>query len=81
MPSLQGWQNQWGRPVFDGDLKYHEAQDAAMNGLVIADGGHFYTERVIIPYLAKRLRDEFKTRGWNIGVLEDVRSKDIFCCV
>lgn len=24
-----------------GDLKYHEAQDAAMNGLVIADGGHF----------------------------------------
>lgn len=25
-----------------GDLKYHEAQDAAMNGLVIADGGHLY---------------------------------------
>ena len=64
-----------------GDLKYHEAQDAAMNGLVIADGGHFYTERVIIPYLAKRLRDEFKTRGWNVGVLEDVRAKDIFHCV
>lgn len=64
-----------------GDLKYHEAQDAAMNGLVIADGGHFYTERVIIPYLAKRLRDEFKTRGWDIDVIEDVRAKDIFCYV
>ncbi|MFR6110107.1 MAG: hypothetical protein ACLUIQ_00695 [Dialister invisus] len=49
-----------------------------MNGLVIADGGHFYTERVIIPYLAKRLRDEFKTRGWNVGVLEDVRAKIYF---
>lgn len=81
MLSLRGSKINRGRSVFDGDLKYHEAQDAAMNGLVIADGGHFYTERVIIPYLAKRLRDEFKTRGWNVGVLEDVRAKDIFHCV
>lgn len=41
-----------------GDLKYHEAQDAAAMGLLIADGGHFYTERVIVPKLAERIRKE-----------------------
>lgn len=61
-----------------GDLKYHEAQNAAMDGLIIADGGHFYTESVIIPYLAKRLRNELKKRGWEIEVLEDIGAQDIF---
>lgn len=61
-----------------GDLKYHEAQDAAASGLVIVDGGHFYTERVIISALAKRLRNAFCKYGWDIEVLEDSGAKDIF---
>lgn len=61
-----------------GDLKYHEAQDAARLGLLIADGGHFYTERVIVPTLAKRIREVAKEKGWELEVVEDSDAKDIF---
>ena len=61
-----------------GDWKYHEAQDASRLGLLIADGGHFYTERVIIPYLAERLRKAAEEKSWDLEVLEDRRAKDIF---
>lgn len=61
-----------------GDLKYHEAQDAAAMGLLIADGGHFYTERVIVPKLAERIRKEAEKRHWDLEVLEDSGAEDIF---
>lgn len=61
-----------------GDLKYHEAQDASRLGLLIADGGHFYTERVIVPALAKRLRTYAAEHGWEIEVIEDKAAEDIF---
>ena len=61
-----------------GDLKYHEAQDAAAMGLLIADGGHFYTERVIVPKLAERIRKEAEKRHWDLEVLEDTGAEDIF---
>lgn len=61
-----------------GDLKYHEAQDAAGMGLLIADGGHFYTERVIVPVLADRIRKAAAEKGWDLEVLEDSGAKDIF---
>ena len=61
-----------------GDLKYHEAQDASRLGLLIADGGHFYTERVIVPYLAERLRKAAQEKSWELEVLEDSGAEDIF---
>ena len=61
-----------------GDLKYHEAQDASRLGLLIADGGHFYTERVIVPYLAERLRKAAQEKSWDLEVLEDSGAEDIF---
>lgn len=61
-----------------GDVKYHEAQDAAGSGLLVADGGHFYTERVMIPTLAKRIRNEVALRGWELEVMEDPSARDIF---
>lgn len=59
------------------DAKYHEAQ-AISEDLLLVDGGHFYTERVIVPRLAKRLRAEFEKRGWPIKVEEDTVAVDIF---
>lgn len=59
------------------DAKYHDAQEASEN-LLIVDGGHFYTERVIVSSLAKRLRDEFEKRQWTIEVEEDSDVVDIF---
>ncbi len=61
-----------------GDLKYHEAQDAAALGLLIADGGHFYTERVIVPALARRMEEEAKRRGWDLEVIAYEAQPDIF---
>lgn len=38
-----------------GDVKYHEAQNAAARGLVIVDAGHFATERLAVAGLVKAL--------------------------
>ncbi|MDY6084745.1 MAG: Nif3-like dinuclear metal center hexameric protein [Dialister sp.] len=61
-----------------GDVKYHEAQEAAGSGLLVADGGHFYTERVIIPKLAKCIRNEAALQGWELEVIEDPSARDVF---
>lgn len=61
-----------------GDVKYHEAQDMAAMGLLVADAGHFGTERVIIPALAKRLRKATAEKGWSVTFTEDPTAKDIF---
>lgn len=61
-----------------GDVKYHEAQDAAASGLILADGGHFYTERVVIPVLAERIRRSAVKKGWDLQVTEDPTARDIF---
>jgi dinuclear metal center YbgI/SA1388 family protein len=40
-----------------GDLKYHQALDAAAAGLTVIDAGHHGTERPFVPVLARRLAD------------------------
>jgi dinuclear metal center YbgI/SA1388 family protein len=39
-----------------GDLKHHEAQDAAAGGLLVIDAGHHATEWPFVPHLADSLR-------------------------
>jgi len=46
-----------------GDLKYHIALDACEAGLCIIDAGHFSTERVVLPYLARKLSEQFPEIG------------------
>ena len=61
-----------------GDVRYHEAQEAAGKGLILVDGGHFYTERVIVPKLAARLRETATEKGWTLDVVEDPVAADSF---
>ena len=61
-----------------GDLKYHEAQDASRLGMLIVDGGHFYTERIIVPALAQRMQKEAEMRGWDLKVIAYESQQDIF---
>jgi len=42
-----------------GDLKYHTALDAREMGMCIVDAGHFNTEKVVLPQLAKELQRGF----------------------
>jgi len=39
-----------------GDLKYHDALDAAERGLVVIDAGHAASEKGIVPVIADRLK-------------------------
>lgn len=61
-----------------GDVKYHEAQEAAAMGLLIIDGGHFHTEKMIIPRMAARLREAAENNGWDLSVVEDPTAEDVF---
>lgn len=42
-----------------GDIKHHDAEEALANGVALIDGGHYGTERGILPVLAKLLEEEF----------------------
>ncbi|WIV10712.1 Nif3-like dinuclear metal center hexameric protein [Proteiniborus sp. MB09-C3] len=43
-----------------GDIKYHDAQLALEEGISLIDAGHFYTEKVVLPYIRSFLDDILK---------------------
>lgn len=46
-----------GADVFiSGDIKHHEAQQAKESGLCIVDAGHFGTEQIFVPNMARQLK-------------------------
>lgn len=45
--------------LLTGDLKHHEALDAAEAGVAIVDCGHFHTERIYMGYLADLLKEKY----------------------
>ncbi|GFN24271.1 MAG: Nif3-like dinuclear metal center hexameric protein [Thermoanaerobacteraceae bacterium] len=57
-----------------GDLKYHEARRALDLGLAVIDGGHFATERVIVPALVAYLQEELQER--EVMVLEAQKERE-----
>lgn len=61
-----------------GDVKYHEGQEAEALGLLVIDGGHFHTEKVIVPRIASRIRKAAAERGWDLAVMEDPAPTDVF---
>lgn len=67
-----------GADVFiTGDVKYHEAQEAAALGMAIIDAGHFATEHVIVFELADYLRTYAQNQGWKLEVFT-AREQDVF---
>lgn len=40
-----------------GDIKYHDAQLALEKGVTLIDAGHFYTERIALPYIKEFLEE------------------------
>jgi dinuclear metal center YbgI/SA1388 family protein len=61
-----------------GDVKYHEARNAASLGLAIIDAGHFATERLMAGHLAEVMGQVATARGLNIEFLEMKGEKDPF---
>lgn len=46
-----------------GDIKYHEARDAAENGLALIDAGHYGTEIIMARRLAEELNQKARIEG------------------
>lgn len=55
-----------------GDVKYHDALDAATRGLAVIDAGHSGTEKWVVPALAEYLRRECAGIAVSTYVEEDV---------
>ncbi len=56
--------------VITGDVKYHEAQEAQLNGVKIIDAGHEDLEKHMIPLLAEVLKHRVESRQPDIKVVE-----------
>ncbi|MFR3064667.1 Nif3-like dinuclear metal center hexameric protein [Peptoniphilus sp.] len=41
------------------DIKYHDGQRAYEDDLILVDVGHFYSERIILPKIKKKLQENF----------------------
>jgi dinuclear metal center YbgI/SA1388 family protein len=61
-----------------GDVKYHEALEAAEQGLTIIGAGHFASERLVLEAVAARLAACSAAAGWNIAIKVDDISSDVF---
>lgn len=59
-----------------GDVKYHEAQQAAAMELAIVDAGHFATERPVVAAVVAKLRQSALLKGLSIVGFDG--EKDIF---
>lgn len=48
------------------DIKYHDGQRAYEDDLILIDVGHFYSERIILPKIKKKLQENFKNLDFYI---------------
>jgi dinuclear metal center YbgI/SA1388 family protein len=64
--------------LLTGDVKYHEALEAASAGLTMVDAGHFATERPAVDAVAAHLAACAAAEGWGVTVKTDDKSRDIF---
>lgn len=53
-----------------GEAKYHDGLLARQQGLAVVSAGHDATERLVVPVLAQRLRQESERLGLEVEVLE-----------
>lgn len=52
--------------LITGDVGHHQAHEARELGLVLVDAGHYHTERVVVPFLARLLEEESSRRGLEV---------------
>lgn len=64
-----------------GDMRYHDAVNAAEKGRGIIDAGHFASERIIVPVLRQRLENALADAGENVRVTEYTEESDPFVCI
>ncbi len=61
-----------------GDVKYHEALQAQSTQMALVDAGHFGTERIMVPGLAKVMREEAGRKKLELEFIEMEGDEDPF---
>ncbi|MCF8110787.1 MAG: Nif3-like dinuclear metal center hexameric protein [Desulfobacteraceae bacterium] len=56
--------------LISGDIRYHDAINAAEAGRAIIDMGHFASERLIVPVIRQKLEDALKDAGQEVRITE-----------
>lgn len=64
--------------LITGDVKYHEAQQAVAEGLVVIDAGHFATEQPVVECVVDYLNQCTIKNSWNLEILANDVNKDVF---
>jgi len=64
-----------------GDVKYHEARQAESQNMALIDAGHFATERLMVPNLARVLKEEAIKRKLEVEFIEMEGEGDPFSAV
>ncbi|MCG0239081.1 MAG: Nif3-like dinuclear metal center hexameric protein [Firmicutes bacterium] len=67
--------------LIGGDIDHHDAWDALDAGLAVLDPGHFATEVLVLPEVARRLREGLQARGLagEVRVAESGTGPFTFC--
>lgn len=69
--------NKGAEAYITGDIKYHDAQYANELGLTIIDAGHYHTEKIILPVIAKYLEVETKS-SVHVEIYDNMSPQCIF---
>ncbi|MFW6081206.1 MAG: Nif3-like dinuclear metal center hexameric protein [Desulfosalsimonas sp.] len=64
--------------LISGDIRYHDAVNAAEAGRAIIDMGHFASEQLIVPVISKKLKDTLKSAGKEVRITEFQDEADPF---
>ena len=56
-----------------GDVKFHDYQKAAELGIALVDGGHFQTEKFILPQMKAFLEKKFPDLAVDIAEENDFK--------
>lgn len=64
-----------------GDVKYHDAQRARAEGLVLVDAGHFATEILMVKRMAEQLQQVADERQWPLEIIEMTGEEEPFTWV
>jgi len=64
--------------LITGDIGYHDAQDALDLGLALIDVGHYNSEAIVVPPLARYLRERLAADGLPVEVVEAQAGRDPF---
>lgn len=64
--------------LLTGDVKYHDGQDILAQGMSFIDAGHNGTERIIVPVLAKYLREQATAAKLEVEIVESQVNTDPF---